>query len=111
MPNPLDRRRQPQVTLKAIEDVLEEIHWPVNQTTSHKFISASGTQVNESFGYELKVPASVPVKKVWVGYVSHQKAPAVWVIPGTPYSIISLTPPPEGVRNSGDTIVNSCPAL
>jgi len=76
MPNYLNRRRQPQVTLKAIEDVLDEIHWTVNQTTSHKFISASGTQVNESFGYELKVPASVPAKKVWVGYVSHQKAPA-----------------------------------
>lgn len=71
-----ERRRQPQITLKAIEDVLNEIHWPVNQTTSHKFTSASDAQVNESFGYELKVPESVPVKKAWIGYISHRKTPA-----------------------------------
>ena len=76
MPNNIDRRRQPQVILKALEDVMGKIHWPVNQTTSHKFISASGGQINESFGYELKVPESVPVKKAWVGYVNHRQAPA-----------------------------------
>lgn len=74
MPNYLNRRRQPQVTLKAIKDVLDEIHWHVNQTTSQKFISASGTQVNESFGYELKIPKALPLRELWIGYLDHQSA-------------------------------------
>ena len=74
MPNYLNRRRQPQVTLQAIKDVLGEIHWHVNQTTSQKFISASGAQVNESFGYELKIPKEIPLRELWIGYLNHQQA-------------------------------------
>jgi hypothetical protein len=69
----LDRRRQPQTSIKAIRDALKEIDWVIKEITSHRFISPSNKWVNESFGYELIIPRSMAsLKKCWIGYLSHK---------------------------------------
>jgi hypothetical protein len=72
----IDRRRQPQGTIKAVEAALAEINWPVHEVTRQSFSSPAGKWTNESYGYALKCPKHLPVKELWVGYLSHQKAPA-----------------------------------
>ena len=74
MPNHIDRRRQPQTTLKVVEQILREIKWPIKEITSQKFISPSRHQANESFGYELKIPKEIPLRELWIGYLNHQQA-------------------------------------
>jgi hypothetical protein len=71
----IDRRRQPQVALQAVKHALAEIDWQVAEITMHKFISPRSGWVNESYGYALKVPKKLPVKELWLGFISHQKAP------------------------------------
>ena len=72
----IDRRRQPQGSINAVKQALAEIDWPVHEVTRQSFSSASGKWTNESYGYALKVPKALPIKDLWVGYLSHQKAPA-----------------------------------
>lgn len=69
-----ERRRQPQATLKVVEQVLKEIHWPIKEITSQKFVSPSGGRSNESFGYELKIPKEISLRELWIGYLDHQAA-------------------------------------
>jgi len=74
MPAQVDRRRQPQLTLKAIEQVFKDIKWDIKEITSHKFFSPKGDWVNESFGYTLKIPRTMPyIRKLWIGYLAHQE--------------------------------------
>ena len=68
----LDRRKQPQATIKTIGDVLPEIKWPIKEVASHRFTLPTG-KVNESFGYTLKIPKDFSfIRKLWVGYLNHQ---------------------------------------
>ena len=91
MPNPLDRRRQPQISIKAIRGALVEIDWRVKEITSHRFISPSNKWANESFGYELKIPRSMKnIKRCWIGYLSHQNAQPGIYSALTPYLRDSL---------------------
>jgi len=72
-----DRRHQPQDCIQAVGEALAEINWPVAEITRQSFFSPKGTWVNESHGYKLKVPKTMPhIRKLWVGYVCHEKAPA-----------------------------------
>lgn len=72
-----ERRQQPQNSLKAMQAALVEIDWSIKQITSQKFIAPQGTSLNESFGYEVKIPRDLShIRKLWVGYVSHKDVPA-----------------------------------
>jgi hypothetical protein len=59
-----------------MREALDDIDWAVSEITSHKFMEPKGNLVNESFGYKLKVPKLLShIRKLWVGYVCHEKAP------------------------------------
>ncbi|MBI4712530.1 MAG: hypothetical protein HY762_04410, partial [Planctomycetes bacterium] len=68
-----DRRKQPQVSLQAVQSALAEINWPIREVTQQKFFRPAGKRANESYGYVLNVPKHLPVKELWVGFISHQK--------------------------------------
>lgn len=71
----IDRRRQPQVALQAVKAALAEIDWPVVEVTQQKFTGTAGKWTNESYGFALKCPKQLPVSELWLGFISHQKAP------------------------------------
>jgi len=88
----VDRRKQPQTTITAIRQALDEIDWSVKEVTSQTFVSASGKHKNESFGYELAVPPEMfHIKSLWVGYLSHKD-----VKPAGIYAAMNPTTAPEG---------------
>jgi hypothetical protein len=71
----LERRRQPQIAIQSVRQALAEIDWTVKEIASHCFLSPGGVTVNESFGYELRIPRSnESIRKLWVGYLNHRKA-------------------------------------
>lgn len=73
MPQHLERRQQPANPLKAMKLAILEIDWSIKEVTSHRFIASNGKWTNESFGYRLVVPKSLPdIRHLWVGYVKHQ---------------------------------------
>jgi hypothetical protein len=106
--NPLDRRRQPQVSLRAVREVLAEIDWPIREVTSQRFFPprpGEGQWINESFGYILKIPKELSsIRKLWVGYLRHKEVmpPGIYagmnpVLTGTK---ADLTPLKAGYRES-----------
>jgi len=85
----IDRRKQPQNTIKAIEEALAEIAWPVDEIASFRFMTPSRKLTNESFGYFLKVPQDFSfIRKFWLGYLSHQAV--------TPGIYAGMDPVPAG---------------
>ena len=70
----LDRRKQPQPTIKAVGLVLKDIKWNIKEISSHKFFSPSGEDTNNSYGYILRIPRDMDdyIRKLWVGYLNHQ---------------------------------------
>ncbi len=72
--NHFDRRKQPQNSIQAIAQALTEIKWGIKEITKKTFILPDTGWTNESFGYELTVPKSVPIKELWVGFIKHVKA-------------------------------------
>ena len=97
-----DRRKQPQHTLQAVKSALHEIDWPIAEISSHKFISPKGDRVNESFGYDLKIPREMDyLRALWVGYLCHTKAPpGLYAGLSTPYAEHSITALRSGYRES-----------
>ena len=92
MPNNIDRRRQPQNTLKVIKEVLLEMNWPIKEMTSQRFVSPSGKWQNESFGYLLNIPKDLSyIRKFWVGYLKHKD-----VTPPGIYAGMNPIPTKEG---------------
>jgi len=84
----LDRRQQPANPLKAMEQAIVQTDWSIMEITRHTFISGNGKWVNESHGYRLHIPKTLPgLRRLWVGYLKHTEVPPGFysgLIPGSP---------------------------
>jgi len=76
----MERRRQPQTTIKTLQAVFAEIDWEIKEIASLQFRSPKGDWTNDSYGFIFKVPPDLPIQKLWLGWLNHRdiKPPGIW---------------------------------
>jgi hypothetical protein len=92
----LDRRRQPQATLTAIREILPSIGWRIHEITNQHFTHPHGKWDNESYGYRLSIPKTMPfIRKLWIGYLKHQSVKPSGIYAGMNPRLGEDTPTPR----------------